>query len=150
MRLKQINIINGVRITYELSVTDVEKLYLPTLEKQDVFLNALSFLNTLSSFTQAINESSIPPEYEKIDKWASYTHSDQDTHYILDIHDKEIEQIQSLNQENHNHFTQIGEGIITLVDGLKEKSIYMPISSYQSDYAFPIGGCTTGVGPTGE
>lgn len=131
MRLKQINIINGVRITYELSVTDVEKLYLPTLEKRDVFLN------TLSSFTQAINESSIPPEYEKIDQWASYTHSDQDTHYILDIHDKEIEQIQSLNQENHNRFIQIGEGIITLVDGLKEKSIYMPISSYQSEYAFP-------------
>jgi len=143
MRLKQINIINGVRITYEFSATDVEKLYQPTLEKQSVLLN------TLSSFTQTIKENSIPPEYEKIDKWASYTHSDQDIHYILDIHDKEIEQIQSLNQENHNHFTQIGEGIITLVDGLKEKSIYMPISSYQSDYAFPIGGCTTGVGPTG-
>nr|DAK33029.1 MAG TPA: hypothetical protein [Caudoviricetes sp.] len=143
MRLKQINIINGVRITYEFSTTDVEKLYQPTLEKQSVLLN------TLSSFTQTIKENSIPPEYEKIDQWTSYTHSDQDTHYILDIHDKEIEQIQSLNQENHNHFTQLGEGIITLVDGLKEKSIYMPISSYQSDYAFPIGGCTTGVGPTG-
>lgn len=131
MRLKQINIINGVRITYEFSTTDVEKLYQPTLEKQSVLLN------TLSSFTQTIKENSIPPEYEKIDQWASYTHSDQDIHYILDIHDKEIEQIQSLNQENYNHFTQLGEGIITLVDSLKEKAIYMPISSYQSEYAFP-------------
>ena len=107
------------------------------------------FLNTLSSFTQAINESSIPPEYEKIDKWASYTHSDQDTHYILDIHDKEIEQIQNLNSKNYNQATQIGISIMALLYILKEKSIYMPISSYQSEYAFPIGGCTTGVGPTG-
>lgn len=149
MRLKQINIINGVRITYEFSTTDVEKLYLPTLEKQEVFLNALSFLNTLSSFTQAINESSIPPEYKKIDQWASYTHSDQDTHHILDIHDKEIEQIQNLNSKNYNQATQIGISIMALLYILKEKSIYMPISSYQSEYAFPIGGCTTGVGPTG-
>lgn len=131
MRLKQINIINGVRITYEFSVTDVEKLYQPTLEKQNVFLN------TLSSFTQAINESSIPPEYEKIDQWASYTHSDQDTHYILDIHDKEIEQIQNLNSKNYNQATQIGISIMALLYILKEKSIYMPISSYQSEYAFP-------------
>lgn len=50
MRLKQINIINGVRITYELSVTDVEKLYQPTLEKQDVFLNALSFFKYIVFF----------------------------------------------------------------------------------------------------
>lgn len=133
MRLKQINIINGVRITYEFSVTDVEKLYQPSLEEQS------GFLNTLSSFTQTIKESSIPPEYEKIDQWASYTHSDRDTHYILDIHDKEIEQIQNLNSENHNQATQIGISIMALVYILKGKSIYMPISSYQSQYAFPIG-----------
>lgn len=132
MRLKQINIINGVRITHEFSTTDVEKLYLPSLEEQG------GFLNTLSSFTQAINDSSMPPEYEKIEEWASYTHSDQDNHYILDIHDKEIETIHHLNNENHNQSTKIGRSIMDLVYVLKGKAIYMPISSYQSEYAFPV------------